>query len=54
MRGARPARDQVQQPCRGMLLPACQVHDAGELTGTGGVGPGGATRARQPPAPESL
>ena len=33
MRGARPAWDQVQQPCRGMFLPACQVHDAGELTG---------------------
>ena len=33
MRGARPAWDQVQQPCRGMILPACQVHDAGELTG---------------------
>ena len=32
MRGARPAWDQVQQPCRGMFLPACQVHDAGELT----------------------
>ena len=32
MRGARPSRDQVQQPCRGMILPASQVHDAGELT----------------------
>ena len=32
MRGARPAWDQVQQPCRGMFLPSCQVHDAGELT----------------------
>ena len=31
--GARPSRDQVQQAGRGMLLPACQVHDAGELTG---------------------
>ena len=30
--GARPAWDQVQQPCRGVVLPACQVHDAGELT----------------------
>ena len=29
---ARPSWDQVQQPCRGMILPACQVHDAGELT----------------------
>ena len=33
MHGARPAWDQVQQPCRGMFLPSCQVHDAGELTG---------------------
>ena len=33
MHGARPAWDQVQQPCRGMCLPSCQVHDAGELTG---------------------
>ena len=32
MRGARPARDQVQQPCRGVILPSRQVHDAGELT----------------------
>ena len=31
--GARPSRDQVQQAGRGMILPACQVHDAGELTG---------------------
>ena len=31
--GARPAWDQVQQAGRGMILPACQVHDAGELTG---------------------
>ena len=30
--GARPAWDQVQQPCRGMILPSRQVHDAGELT----------------------
>ena len=30
---ARPSRDQVQQAGRGMILPACQVHDAGELTG---------------------
>ena len=30
--GARPAWDQVQQAGRGMILPACQVHDAGELT----------------------
>ena len=33
MRGARPSWDQVQQPCRGMFLPSCQVYDAGELTG---------------------
>ena len=32
------------QPCRGMILPASQVHDAGELVGPGGVGLGGATR----------
>ena len=31
--GARPAWDQVQQPCRGVILPSCQVDDAGELTG---------------------
>ena len=30
--GARPSRHQVQQARRGMILPACQVHDAGELT----------------------
>ena len=30
--GARPSRDQVQQPCRGMILPSRQVHDASELT----------------------
>ncbi|AKU65596.1 hypothetical protein ADJ76_07455 [Schaalia meyeri] len=30
--GARPSRDQVQQAGRGMILPACQVHDAGEFT----------------------
>ena len=33
MHGARPSRDQIQQAGRGMILPACQVHDAGELTG---------------------
>ena len=32
MRGARPSRDQVQQAGCGMILPACQVYDAGELT----------------------
>ena len=30
--GARPSWDQVQHAGRGMILPACQVHDAGELT----------------------
>ena len=30
--GGRPTRDQVQQPCRGMILPSRQVHDASELT----------------------
>ena len=30
--GARPTRNQVQQAGRGMLLPASQVHDAGEFT----------------------
>ena len=30
--GTRPARDQVQRVGRGMILPACQVHDAGEFT----------------------
>lgn len=30
--GARPARHQVQQAGCGMILPACQVHDAGEFT----------------------
>ena len=33
MHGARPAWDQVQQPCRGMILLSRQVHDASELTG---------------------
>ena len=52
--GARSFRHQVQQPGREMILSACQVHDASELMGHGGVGPGGATRARQPPIPEPL
>ena len=30
--GARPSWDQIQQVGRGMILPACQVYDAGELT----------------------
>lgn len=52
--GARPSRHQVQQPCRGIFLPTCQVHDAGELVGPGGVGPGGATHAHQLPIPAPL
>ena len=32
MHGARPSWDQVQQAGRGVVLPACQVHDAGEFT----------------------
>ena len=34
MHGARPSWDQVQQAGRGMILPACQVYDAGEFTRT--------------------
>ena len=30
--GARSSRDQVQQAGRGMILPTCQVDDAGEFT----------------------
>ena len=37
-----------------MVLPACQVHDAGELAGPGGVGLGGATRVHRLPIPELL
>ena len=37
MHGARPAWDQVQQPCRGMILPSSQVYDASELTGAPAV-----------------
>lgn len=32
MRGARLSWDQVQQAGRGVILPACRVYDAGELT----------------------
>ena len=32
MHGDRSAWDQVQRAGRGMILPACQVHDAGEFT----------------------
>ena len=30
--GARPSRNKVQQAGRGVILPSCQVYDAGELT----------------------
>ena len=50
--GARPAWDQVQQPCRGVILPACQVYDAGELTGAPAASVLVMPHAsRQPPAP---
>ena len=40
----RPAWNQVQQPGRRMILPACQVHDVGQFPRVpGGVGPGGST-----------
>ena len=43
------------QPCRGMILPSRQVHDAGELTwALVGVGPGDATHAHQLPIPARL
>ncbi len=32
------------QAGRGVILPSCQVYDAGELTGPVGVGPGGTAR----------
>ena len=52
MHGARPAWDQVQQAGRGMILPACQVHDAGELTGAPAASVLVMPHAsRQPPAP---
>ena len=39
------------QAGRGMIAPACQIHDAGELTrAPGGVGPGGATRLSSTPS----
>ena len=37
------------QAGRGMILPVYQVLDAGELTGPGGVGPGGATHTHRSP-----
>jgi len=43
------------QAGRGVILPACQVHDAGELTwALVGVGPGDATHAHQLPIPARL
>ena len=43
------------QAGRGMILPSCQVYDAGELTwALVGVGPGDATHAHQPPVPAPL
>ena len=55
MRGARPSRDQVQQAGRGMILPARQVHDAGELTWTTSASVLVVPHAsRQPPIPEPL
>ena len=55
MRGARPAWDQVQQPCRGMFLPSCQVHDAGKFTWAPAASVLMMPHAsRQPPAPARL
>ena len=51
--GARPSRDQIQQAGRGMILPACQVYDAGELTGAPSASVLVMPHAsHQPPAPE--
>ena len=53
MHGARPAWDQVQQPCRGMILPSRQVDDAGELTGPSAASVLVVPHAsHHPPAPE--
>ena len=50
--GARPSRDQVQQAGCGMILPACQVYDAGELTRTSAASVLMMPHAsHQPPAP---
>lgn len=38
------------QAGRGVILPSCQVYDAGELTGLVGVGPGDATRLSSTPS----
>lgn len=38
------------QAGRWVILPACQVYDAGELTGLVGVGPGGAARLSSTPS----
>ena len=53
MHGARPTRDQVQQPCREMILPSRQVHDASELTRAPSASVLVMPHAsHQPPAPE--
>ena len=53
--GARPSWDQIQQAGRGVILPACQVHDAGELTGAPAASVLVIPHAsRQPPAPAPL
>ena len=53
--GARPSWDQIQQAGRGVILPACQVHDAGELTGAPAASVLVIPHAsRQPPAPARL
>ena len=55
MHGARPTRDQVQQPCRGMILPSRQVHDASELAGAPSASVLVMPHAsHQPPAPARL
>ena len=55
MHGARPSWDQIQQAGRGVILPACQVHDAGELTGAPAASVLVIPHAsRQPPAPARL
>lgn len=38
------------QAGRGVILPSCQVYDAGELTGLVGVGPGGTARLSSTPS----
>lgn len=52
--GARPARHQVQQAGRGMILPASGPAMPVSSRGPRGVGLGGATRAHRLPMPEPL